>query len=411
MSVKVAVTGGGPAGLTVASRLSSKGVEVTVFEEHAQVGWPVHCAGLVSSKGLELIGIKDESFVLNNVRGAIFYSPSGRNVLIVSRPEVQAKVIDRLSFDYLLYRKALKNDVNFEFKAPIIRVKKTGGNAWILRTNRRTFKGFDLLIDAEGYSSKIIRSIGIRDSRQMIPAIQYEIQGISDMDSDFVEIFTGKCWAPGFFAWLIPLSSDEARIGLASTFKPRFMLNRLILKHPALRERTKHIRIKKVYGGLVVVSGPNPKPYGDGFMLVGDAAGHVKPTTGGGVVFGILGALLAAKVVIKIIEEDEMFNESSLSYYRKLWLKLYAAEFKLMKIARKLLDILPDNFIENLFAKGKESGLEDVATTFGDIDFQSTVITKTLTSRTFLNVAIKSLTGFLAPIQGLSSKMKTQKLI
>jgi Dehydrogenases (flavoproteins) len=108
MQRDVHILGAGPAGLQVA-RFLLKGYsgDVYVYEEHEKIGRPIHCTGLVSLEGLKKdIGIIDGNLITNTFRGAIFFSPSGKR-LIVGRPETVAVVVDRERLEERLYEEAL----------------------------------------------------------------------------------------------------------------------------------------------------------------------------------------------------------------------------------------------------------------------------------------------------------------
>ena len=47
--IDVLIVGGGPGGLFMAARLAERGVRTLVCEEHARVGDPVHCTGVLSA--------------------------------------------------------------------------------------------------------------------------------------------------------------------------------------------------------------------------------------------------------------------------------------------------------------------------------------------------------------------------
>src|SRR4030042_6991976 len=101
------VIGGGPAGSFTAWNLSRLGVETTVFEEHAQIGVPSHCAGHLSIRSLKKVGLYPlpSGIVENTFSAANFYSPSGFQFSVrLSRPVTCA--VNRELFDKFLARKA-----------------------------------------------------------------------------------------------------------------------------------------------------------------------------------------------------------------------------------------------------------------------------------------------------------------
>ena len=104
---KVAVVGGGPVGCFAALHLARLGVETTVFEEHAEIGVPSHCAGHLSIRSLKKVGLYPlpSGIVENTFSAANFYSPTGFKFSVrLSRPVTCA--VNRESFDKFLARKA-----------------------------------------------------------------------------------------------------------------------------------------------------------------------------------------------------------------------------------------------------------------------------------------------------------------
>jgi len=101
----VNVIGAGPVGLHCATILAEEGFDTAVFEEHSTIGRPVQCAGLVSRKGIEELNIELGNSVVNEVKGARIFSPSGES-LTIERNETVAHVVDRFLFDQMFYKKA-----------------------------------------------------------------------------------------------------------------------------------------------------------------------------------------------------------------------------------------------------------------------------------------------------------------
>ena len=123
---------------------------------------------------------------------------------------------------------------------------------------------------------------------------------VCEIDPAMVEVWFGEETAPGFFAWVIPTYEGQARVGLAARggdptrLLARFIKKRFNASYPSPR------------AGQVLVDGPVSRTSFPGMLLVGDAAGHVKPTTGGGVVLGGLCAIEAGKVASKALESGDI---------------------------------------------------------------------------------------------------------
>ena len=111
-------------------------------------------------------------------------------------------------------------------------------------------------------------------------------------DPDFVELYLRE--TPDFFAWIVPLEDNYARIGLASQQNPTPYLENFIKK---LKSRMKDDKIlNKTYGKIPIYSPKIRTSHENGKIItVGDAAAQVKATTGGGVIMGGIAAKFSCR--------------------------------------------------------------------------------------------------------------------
>src|SRR5688572_25631454 len=100
----VAIVGGGPGGMAAARSLAASGWSVTVFEEHPQVGTPVHCTGVLAADVIASLNLPAEA-LLNALTTVRFVAPSGHS-FDYTTAATEAVVIDRAVFDEAMGRRA-----------------------------------------------------------------------------------------------------------------------------------------------------------------------------------------------------------------------------------------------------------------------------------------------------------------
>ena len=371
----IVVVGGGPCGSYSAYTAAKLGAEVLVCEEHEEIGVPKHCAGHLNISSLMRLGLRiPRGAVENEIRGAVFYSPSGKEFVLRCRAPV-TYVVNRELFDKHLFDLAVKSGVQYRLKS---RVKsllfdsgsvkgvslKEGGNEERLEAN--------VVIDAEGCSSKLLKKTGLHGLKgsMMVKGIQAEVDDVEDVDEDMVEVYLGRNVAPGFFAWIIPKKDGSAKVGLATgSGDSRKYLRRFMEKHPVASQKLRKSRVTGLSLHPIPLGGPVAKTYSDGFLAVGDAASQVKPTTGGGVIFGLTCARVAGEVAYEAVKKQD-FSEAFLSRYQSRWKRLVGFDLAAMLRMRRMLDSLPDSRIDGMIGLCRRLGIDSVLEKVGDLDFQ-----------------------------------------
>ncbi len=364
------IIGAGPSGLIAAREIASRGFSVKVFEEHPVVGVPSHCAGLISVEGLRRLGIDPhDAFVQNTVSGGIVYSPDGRGLKIEDK-RPRAYAVDRAALDRLIAERASDAGAEIELGKRVDRIVIDGGRATGV-VGPDWDESASVVIDAEGASRRLLAGTGLVSSwgRAMV-GVNTEVR--CSIDPTLVEVWLGRELAPGLFTWVIPISRGEARIGLATRERdPQTSLDTFIKRRFGSAERG------PIRGGLVLTDGPLKRTAFDGLLLVGDVAGHSKPTTGGGVVMGGLCALEAGRAACSYLEDHK---SSTLLAYEKMWRDLYGSQFASMSRLRGLADRISDNRLNRLTAafSGCTDALSELVAE-GDMDLQEGAIRRTFT--------------------------------
>jgi digeranylgeranylglycerophospholipid reductase len=371
----IVVVGGGPCGSYSALTAAKLGAEVTVCEEHEIIGAPKHCSGHLNIASLNRLGLQTpQNAIENEIRGAVFHSPSGKE-FVLRRHNPITYVVNRELFDKHLADVATKSGVNYLLLSRVKSLLYDSGFAKgvsIEKNGNKESVKADIVVDAEGCSSALLKKAGLRGLKgsMVVRGIQAEVDRIEGVCEDMVEMYFGRKVAPGFFAWIIPTKGTSAKVGLATeSGDPRKYLQKFMEKHPVASEKLKNSRVTGLSLHPIPVKGPLPKTYSDGFLVVGDAASQVKPTTGGGVIFGLTCSKVAGEVAYEAVKRRD-FSESFLSSYQSRWKKLVGFELAAQLRLRRALNSLSDEQTDRLIDLARRLGIDSVLEKVGDLDFQ-----------------------------------------
>ena len=373
----IIVVGGGPCGSFTAFNLARQGANVTVFEEHNEVGVPPHCPGHLSVKGLKQLGLYPlpEEIVENTFYGAIFHSPKGKSFSVrFSQPVTCA--VNRVFFDKYIAEKAEDAGAQYCLNSRVESLIIEDGfvKGVNVRQDGKTKESSlaKIVVDAEGMSSRILRLAGlsILDRHMLVNGVQAEVDNVRDTESDMVEVFLGRDYAVGFYAWLIPTGDGKAKVGLATkTGNPKELLSRLMFKHPVASEKLRNAKTGRMGFHPLTLGGPIKQTYSNGFLAVGDVASQVKPTTGGGMILGMTCAKVAAEVAYDALSKND-FSSEFLSTYQKSCKAILGFDVKVMITIRKILDVMSDEKVDDVISLCKKLNLDKSLQNIKDIDFQ-----------------------------------------
>lgn len=375
------VVGGGPVGSYAALHLAKKGVPVTVYEEHSQIGVPSHCAGHISIRSLRSMGLYPlpDGIVENNFCVANFYSPQGTKfALHLACPVTTA--INRTKFDQYLAKQAKDAGAEFSMETRVESLLKKNCAVNGISIKRADGSKADvyskIVFDAEGISSRLLHQAGLRtlDTRGLVYAVETEIEGAQDLEMDAVEVYFGKSYAPGFYGWLIPRPDGSAKLGLATNQgDPRAYLKHLMTKHPVASKQLAKAKITSAGYHAISLAGPIGKAYTGGFLAMGDCASHVKPTTGGGVIFGLTCAKEAANVAAEAIQKDDV-SAHALQPYQKRCDELLNFDVKTMLRLRRFINSLSDEKLDEMLRVVGKLGVDKALSGVDEIDYQGKML-------------------------------------
>jgi flavin-dependent dehydrogenase len=204
----------------------------------------------------------------------------------------------------------------------------------------------------------------------VVNGVQAEVENVDDIDTNMVEVFLDKESAPGCYAWLVPKRDGTAKVGLAAkSGNPKELLKKFMLKNPAASQKLRNARIKQIAFHPLTLGGPIKRNYSNGFLAVGDAASQVKPTTGGGVISGMMCARIAAEVAHEALIRND-FSSDFLGEYQKRCREVFGFDMSVMLRLRRIFDGMSDEKIDSIISFFNRIRLEETLQSFDDLDSQ-----------------------------------------
>lgn len=359
----IAVIGGGPVGSRVATKLAGAGHQVVVLEQKERPGERVCCTGIVSQECVRAFAIEDD-LILREVTSATLFSPSGKT-LRLERPDIRACILDRIAFDNALARHAQNKGAEYVFSS-LARNLEVGSDRVKIETlkrgEERTYFGARAVVIATGFNSRLVEELKLGSINHFFAGAQAEVETVS---SDEMEVYFGEEIAPGFFAWLVPTSPSRARVGLLSHHRPGHYLEKLLLSLAA-QGKIASAKAELSYGRVPVK--PLARTYSERLLIVGTAAGQVKPTTGGGIYYGLLCADIAASTLNQALASND-FSAKRLADYERAWRKKLGGELKKGYRVRKFYENLSDPQIDRLFDTIDAKGMAEVLLRDSSVSF------------------------------------------
>jgi geranylgeranyl reductase family protein len=372
----IVIIGAGPVGIYASIKIAEAGFRVLVIEEDAQIGRPRFCTGLISKEAFDRFYLPREA-IENEFCSARIFSPLGSKVYLESSG-IQVYVTDRAVFDQSLWCQAKKTGVEFFLNCRCVGLKINDNYV----EERIIFDGIETTIKSEvailttGIKYNLHRCVGLTGPSNFLDCSQAQVYGDSDGE---IEIFVGSNIAPHSFAWIVPLRENKLRIGL-STYQNSTLFLKAFLKNLKLKGRInqKNFNIMRRPVPLGVIK----NTYAPRILVAGDAAGQVKPTTGGGIYFGLLCADLAAKVIIDAFKKRN-FSSNFLRHYEINWKKKIEFDLTMGLYLRKLIAYLNDKQIEEMVRFCSQESIQKLIEKYADFNHHGRFIRELIKRPTF----------------------------
>jgi digeranylgeranylglycerophospholipid reductase len=348
----VVVIGAGPAGLMAARQLAQRGHDVVVLEEHSSIGIPTHCTGLLGLDAFSELDLPRHT-ILDTTHAARFVAPDGSSIT-VDAERVNAAIVDRALFDQALADASRAAGAELRSSARVRTIDVTDSGVTVSADGDGAAITARACILACGANYRFNRQLGLGVPRAFVQSAQLEL---AFPGPEQVEVHLGRAVAPRGFAWVVPFHREgqpfqrlglmaDARAGslfrtFASTLRTRFAVTDAEWPEPRLK---------------ILPLAPVTKTYGRRLLAVGDAAGLVKPTTGGGIYYSLISGQFAAETLDEALGTDDL-RGSRMRAYETRWRARLGSEIRIGLAFRRLASRLTDHGIDSLVELARIDGI------------------------------------------------------
>jgi len=369
-----------------ARELARRGHDVMVLEEHASIGLPSHCTGLLGMEAFSELDIPRQT-ILSTARAARFIAPDGSSVL-VDADRVNAAIVDRARFDQALADSSRAAGVELRSDARVRRIAISENAVTVTADGETGTITARACVLACGANYRFNRELGLGVPRAFVQSAQLERPFAGP---EQVEVHLGRARAPRGFAWVVPFERDgqpcqrlglmaDARAGslftsFAADVRARFAPGDDPWPEPRLK---------------ILPLGPVAKTYGTRVLAVGDAAGLVKPTTGGGIYYGLLSGQFAAEALDSALQADDL-RETRLRAYENRWRDRLGAEIRIGLAFRHLASRFNDRAIDSLVELARVDGIVPLLRQTADFNWHRQSALALLRHSQFRRILLSSL--------------------
>ena len=317
----VIIAGAGPAGGTLASLIDG---DVLVLEKDKEA--TLKDSGLVSAHFRAFVD--DDALIDSYVSEMEAVSPSGKTFLLRS-DEPYAMLLKRKRFSYRLRIQAKENAT---VKYERVRGFRCHDDGVIVETSKSTYEA-KMIVGCDGTLSDVRKSMGIAPPA-MVPGLFARTR--QKLKHDRIKVFFNKFFSPDFFSWIIP---QENEYGIMTSIRPRDHFNDF--------KKALNLPDGELHSSMIPIG--TTRSYGERALLVGESCGQTKPLTGGGIIFSMRAARMAARVINDAIARNR-FDAPFLSRYHTAWRKELQWEIAKQLLLRRIYRKLSNADIDKLFA-------------------------------------------------------------
>lgn len=350
--VDVLVVGAGPAGCVAAwqARLHGKELDVLLIERDRAIGAPVRCAEGVGSKGLrEFMDPDGAPWVARRITKVAFLAPDDTEVKVGG--DDIGYVLDRTRFEPALADEARRAGAEVLIRTEALGMTRHNGGWRVRLAGPRGEEDVAarVVIGADGVEGMVGRWAGLDTrvpSRDMESCAQYIVSNIT-FDPDTIYLHFAAAWAPGGYAWIFPRNEDAANVGVGMIALKSDGRNAREYLDAYIARYFPRSAVTGLTVGGVIVATTVKRSVTDGVMIAGDAAHHINPLSGGGIVNAMKAGRLAGRQAAAAIREGDT-SAARLQRYHDEWMALVGDDNVKYYRIKEALNKLDDAFFNQL---------------------------------------------------------------
>ena len=377
------IVGAGPAGTSAALYGNRLGLQ-TLLLDKSKFPRDKTCGDALSGKSVKIL--EDLNLVegVNKLDGSlikriIFANPKHSECELLLDKSLNKDhishgyVIPRITFDNYMLEQAKKvSDVEegFFVKDLLFDDKRVVGVSGKTDNGDRKEYRANIVLGADGPNSIVSKKAGLyqMDMDHTAVGIRCYYENVKDL-TDQIELHYVEEINPGYF-WIFPAGKNRANIGVgllkSIVKKESRKLSEImtkIIESDHFKDRfSDAVPIEKPTGWNLPLGSIKRKNHGEGFLLLGDAAGLVDPFTGEGIGNAMVSGQIAAETAAQAKEKNDFSKKYLKKYDKKLWDHLGSelnTSAKLLKLARSkfLLNFVIDRAARNKKVRDIMSGM------------------------------------------------------
>src|SRR3989344_480926 len=380
----VIVVGGGPGGSTTASFLSKNGARVLLLDK-ASFPRDKTCGDAIGRRCeavMKELGIPGEVEKVPHAKiyGVTFSAPNGK-ICEIAVPKGRAsdysycsrrEVFDNIVFQFAKKQKNVQAIENF-MVTDVLKENKGGEDFVVgvkgidLKSKKETEFRAKVVVGADGALSVVAKKLGLNevDLQHHCVALRAYYEGVEGL-TDKIEIHFVESAMPGYF-WIFPVEDGKANVGIGMLsneitergIKLQELMFKVIENEPMFRGRFRNAKlVSDVKGWTLPLGSKERKSYGNGFVLVGDAASLIDPFSGEGIGNAMLAGKIASVVILDCLKSNDFSENVLKEYHKQLWKELGPE----LKTSYKLQRLVKNKLILN-WVVGRASRSKKVAET------------------------------------------------